>query len=158
MQAFIALAGLPATLWLTTTGLGLLAERAARARIPNGLLAPLGFCLATALLGVYELGGDGTVAAALLVAGAVAGLVLARRELPARLNPGWAGLAGLAVYALYAAPVLLTGTWTWSGYNFLNDTSVQFLLIDHLRSAGTDVASPATTTAAATIASYLAGR
>ena len=156
MPRLIALVGLPLALFVTTTGLGLLAERLARARLPNGLLAPLGFCAATSLLlAAYQLGASFAVAAGLLVAGTLAGFALSRSELPARINPGWLGLAALAVYALYAAPVLLSGNWTWSGYNFLNDTSVQFLLIDHLRSSGADVASLPLTTGGQVTRAYL---
>ncbi len=156
MQPLIALAGLPLAMFVTTTGLGLLAERLVRARLPNGLLAPLGFCVATSvLLVIYSLGAHVAVAAAVLVAGTVLGFVLARSGLRARINPGWAGLAGLAVYGLYAAPVLLSGNWTWSGYNFLNDTAVQFLLIEHLKSSGTDVASLPLTTGGEVIRTYL---
>ncbi|MDX6691859.1 MAG: hypothetical protein QOG15_3316, partial [Solirubrobacteraceae bacterium] len=156
MQQFIALVGLPAVLWLTTTCLGLLAARLVRAELHRGLLAPLGFCVATSLLlTAYQLGLGGTGAVVLLVVGTVAGLALARHELPRSLNPGWPGAAGLAVYLLYAAPVLLTGDWTWSGYNFLNDTSVQFLLIDHLQHAGTAVDGLRTTTGDQVLRSYL---
>jgi hypothetical protein len=159
VQPLIALLGLPLALWLTATGLGLLAERLARAQLPNGLLAPLGFCVATSLLlAVYELHFAVVVAACVLVAGTAAGLLLARKQLPARLNPGWPGLAGLAIYLLYAAPMLLTGNWTWSGYNFLNDTAVQFMLIDHLKLAGTDfLALPLDTTAGFTTRAYVEG-
>ncbi len=158
MEAFVALVGLPAALLLTTTGLGLLAERLAGARLPNGLLAPLGFCVATSvLLAVFELGADLDVAIAVLVVATAAGFALARSRLRARLNPGWPGLAGLAIYILYGAPVLLTGDWTWSGYNFLNDTAVQFLLVDHLKEAGTSVASLPVTTGGEVIRSYLDG-
>ncbi len=155
MQAFIALVGLPLALLLTTTGVGLLAEGLARARIPNGLLAPLGFCVAASLLlVVYELGAGVVVAGVVLLAGTAAGLGLARSELRARINPGWPGAAGLAVYLLYAAPVLLTGNWTWSGYNFLNDTAVQFLLIDHLKTAA-DLTAGSVTTGQQVTSSYL---
>lgn len=151
----MALVGLPIAFFLATTGLGLLAERAAGARLPNGLLAPLGFCVATALLlATFRLGAGLAVACAVLVAGAAAGFALARSQLRARLNPGWPGLAGLAVYGLYAAPVLLSGNWTWSGYNFLNDTAVQFLLIDHLKTSGIDLASLPLTTGGVVIGTY----
>ena len=66
------------------------------------------------------------------------GFVLARRSLPARLNPGSAGLAALAAYALYMAPVALTGHWTWPGYNFVNDTAPNFLYADLLSTPGDD--------------------
>lgn len=152
----MALAGLPLAFFVTTTGLGLLVERIVRARLPNGLLAPLGFCVATTLsLGCLQLGAGPAVVAGLLVTGTLVGCALARSELPARANPGWPGLAALAVYALYAAPVLLSGHWTWSGYNFLNDTAVQFLLIDHLRDAGLGVASLPDTTGGHVLGTYL---
>lgn len=155
MQALVALVGLPVALLLTSTGTGLLAERLARARVPNGLLAPLGFCAATSvLLVVYKLGGGLVTAAGLLVVATGAGLALARSELRARINPGWPGVAGLAVYLLYAAPVLLTGSWTWAGYNFLNDTAVQFLLIDHLKT-GADLTTMPLTTGKQVTSAYL---
>ena len=156
MQTLIAFVGLPLAVAVTATGLGLLAERAARARLHDGLLAPLGFCLATCvLLGVYALGLHVEVAVGVLIAGSVAGFALAGRELPRRLNPGWPGLAALAVYVLYAAPMLLSGGWTWSGYNFLNDTAVQFLLADHLKTAGTDPGMLPLTTGGMITRSYL---
>ena len=156
MQTLIAFVGLPVAVALTAIGLGLLAERAARARMPNGLLAPVGFCVATCLLlGVYALHLDVDVAVGALIAGTVAGFVLAGRALPARLNPGWPGLAALATYVLYAAPMLLSGGWTWSGYNFLNDTAVQFLLVDHLKTAGLDADGLSATTGANEIRNYL---
>lgn len=152
----MALAGLPLALFVTTTGLGLLVERIVGARLANGLLAPLGFCVATTLsLACFELGAGLTVAAGVLVAGTIVGCALAGSELPARMNPGWPGLAALAVYALYVAPVLLSGGWTWSGYNFLNDTAVQFLLIDHLKDAGVDAASLPDTTGGDVVGAYL---
>jgi len=159
VQSLIALLGLPLALWLTATGLGLLAERLVRAQLPDGLLAPLGFCVATSLLlAVYALHFGVVVAGCVLVAATATGLLLARSQLPARLNPGWPGLAGLAIYLLYAAPMLLTGNWTWSGYNFLNDTAVQFLLIDHLKVAGTEFTSLSYDTAAGfTTRAYIEG-
>jgi hypothetical protein len=156
MQTLIAFVGLPLVVAVTTIGLGLLAERAAQTRVPDGLLAPLGFCLATCLLlGVYALHLHVEVAVGVLIAGTAAGFALARRELPKRLNPGWPGVAALAVYVLYAAPMLVSGGWTWSGYNFLNDTAVQFLLVDHLKVTGTQSGPPALTTAGEVIRTYL---
>lgn len=155
MQAFIALVGLPLALLVTTTGTGLLVERLSGARIPNGLLAPLGFCVATSLLLViYEAGADIVVAGVVLAAATVAGLALAGSQLRSRINPGWPALAGLAVYLLYAAPVVLVGNWTWSGYNFLNDTAVQFLLIDHLKT-GADLTAGSLTTGQQVTSTYL---
>src|ERR687893_807334 len=75
-------------------------------------------------------------------------LELARREL-VRLRPGWFTLAWLAAFGLHLAPVVLSGEWTWAGYNFVNDTAQQLLLADYLAENG--VATPGTTrTSAAT--------
>lgn len=137
--SLVAWIGLPVVLYAGSTGLGLLCERVARFRLPDGLLAPVGFCVATALLlAPYRLEGGAWVAAVLFVVAALVGFVWARDGLPRRLlRPGWIGIAGLAVYALYMAPVLAAGGWTWTGYNFVNDTAVQFVLADHLSAHGT---------------------
>ena len=68
---------------------------------------------------------------------AVAGLVFARDGLRARLNPGWAGAAGLAAYVLYMLPVIAYGHWTWSGYDFVNDSAFEMLLAQHIKGFGT---------------------
>src|SRR5215211_1794691 len=86
---------LPAVLFVLASGLGLLVERATRARVPDALLAPLGACAAIVLvMPGYRAGIGGWAAATLVVVGAVAGWVAARPA-PARVLGGWAGLAGL---------------------------------------------------------------
>lgn len=130
----------PLLLYAAGVGLGLLAERVVRVRVPEALLAPLGFCAAIVLvMPVYRLGAGAWLATPLLALAALAGLALARTDLRRRLNPGWAGAAALAVYGLYLAPVVLAGGWTWTGYNFVNDTAVQFLLADHLAGNGIEM-------------------
>ncbi|CAA9494792.1 MAG: hypothetical protein AVDCRST_MAG30-1593, partial [uncultured Solirubrobacteraceae bacterium] len=86
MQTVLAYTWTPAVICLVAIGLGLLCERVARRRLPAGLLAPAGLALAISLsMAVFRLDGPGWVAAAVLAACAVAGLVLARRDLRARL-------------------------------------------------------------------------
>lgn len=127
----------PAVVYLLGAGIALLVERVARFELSNALLAPVGFLVAIALvMPGYRLGAGAWLAAPLVCLAALAGLMLARRDLRARLNPGWAGVAGLGVYALYLAPVILAGGWTWTGYNFVNDTAVQLVLADHLAGDG----------------------
>ncbi|MEJ7786016.1 MAG: hypothetical protein WKF96_14520 [Solirubrobacteraceae bacterium] len=136
--SLVAWLGLPLVLYLGSFGAGLLTERLVGWRVPDALLAPVGFCVAiVALLPGYRLGVGAWLAAALFVAVALAGLVSGRRGLRRRLDPGWVGVAGLGVYILYMVPVLAAGGWTWTGYNFVNDTAVQFVLAEHLADHGT---------------------
>jgi hypothetical protein len=127
---------LPAVLYVLAFGAGLLVERAARVRLPGPLIAPVGFCLGVAAvswLAWVDLGWWATFP--LLVVLAVAGYALGERTgLRRRATDGWP--AALAVYALYVAPVALSGAWSWAGYNFVNDTAVQFLMVDHLTTDG----------------------
>jgi hypothetical protein len=134
---------LPILAYLVFTGIGLLVERLARSPLPNGLLAPLGLCVAVvAVLPGYELGAGAWLAIAILAVLAVAGLGWNGRELPARLNPGWAGVAALAVYLLYIGPFVVSGDSTWGGYNLVNDTSVHLVLSDYIAQYGAVASQP----------------
>ena len=128
---------LPLVLYMIGFGVGLLVERLSGFRVPNALLAGVGALASIVLVMTpYRLGLSAVVATPLMVVAAGVGLWLARGELRARVNPGVAGLAALGIYLLYMAPVILSGGWTWTGYNFVNDTAVQMLLADHLRLDG----------------------
>src|SRR4051794_10327870 len=97
---------------------------------------------------VFRLHVGDVVATPVAILVALAGLVLARRSLREQVDAGPLGLAALATYALYLAPVLLNGRWSWAGYNFVNDTSSNFIFADLLRHSGVaTVASGASTTA-----------
>ena len=151
-----ALAVIPIAVWVTTTGLGLLAERAAGARLHNPLLAPLGFCVAVALcLGVYTTGAGDPVLLPLLIVLVVAGFALARHELPGRLNAGWPLLAALAAYLMFDASVIATGHWTFVGYHLQDDTAYEMLLASHLQTYGTNVGNLAPSTATDYIQAFL---
>lgn len=133
----MAVLGLPLAFAATALGIGLFLERLLRVRLPNGLLIPLGACGSIVVsLAVYWTGSGDVPAVAITVALTIAGGVLARDGLRSRLNPGWPGLAGLAAYLLFVAPELFSGHWTWSGYNYLNDTATQLLLSSYLKVHG----------------------
>lgn len=133
--AWVAFPSLLAIVWF---GLGLLTARLVWQGLPSVLLLPLGFCASIVLLGpVYALGIGGWPATGLVLVGAAAGLVVSRDDLRRRWRPGPATAGALAVLALWMAPTVLHGSPTWSGYNFLNDTAVHFLLVDRLQEAGT---------------------
>jgi hypothetical protein len=134
----MAVIGVPLVMWVICLGCGLALERILRLRLENALLLPLGLCVAFVLIFPGYVAGAGDVLAIiLLVSVTFAGLLFAQDGLRARLNPGWAGAAGLAAYVLYMLPVIAYGHWTWSGYDFVNDTSFEMLLASHIKGYGT---------------------
>jgi hypothetical protein len=137
-MTFVAWVVFPLVFYLVAAGIGLLAERVARLDLPDALLAPVGACLALLIaLGVLAVGGAGAVMGGALVVLAVAGLLVGRERLTERLRPGWPAVAALLAFALYMGPVVLSGHWTWLGYNFVNDTGTNLALADHLAQHGT---------------------
>lgn len=152
----MAVIGAPAVMWAVCLGCGLACERVLRVRLSNALVLVLGLCVALVLIypGYAAGAGDG-LAISLLVAVALAGLVFARDGLGARLNPGWAGAAGLAVYVLYMLPVIAFGHWTWSGYDFVNDSSFEMLLASHIKGYGLTLGNIPETSEREFLVSYL---
>jgi len=148
--------GLPALYALSGLGVGLLVERALGLRMHPAALIPLGACTSIcALLAIYRLKLDWHATGPLLLVAALAGFGLARHELRTRLAPSAGALAGLTVLGLYLAPTVLTGHWSWNGYNYLNDTAVQFLLADQLQHHGAQQVQDAFSTGSESIRSYL---
>jgi hypothetical protein len=124
-------------MWVVCLGCGLALERALRVRLDNALLPPLGLCVALALIYPgYAAGAGDALAIALLAAVAIGGFVFATGGVRSRLNPGWPGVAGLAIYVLYMLPVIAYGHWTWVGYDFVNDSGFEMLLASHIKGYG----------------------
>jgi hypothetical protein len=132
LAAWIAL---PAVAVVLAVGLSLLLERATGHRL-GALRVPVGLCAAVCItLGLYWVHLPGPVAAAAIGLPALAGIALEWREL-ANWRPGWMTIGWLAAYGFQLAPVILSGEWTWAGYNFVNDTATQMLLADYLTEHG----------------------
>jgi hypothetical protein len=118
-------------------GIGLLAERMARVELPVALLPALGFASAIVMLGpLCALGEGGAVATIVLVAFGLVGYALALPVLGERLRPGAGAAAAAAVYALYIAPIVLSGEVAFLGYNLLNDTAIHLALVDWIGDHG----------------------
>lgn len=150
MNEVLAWLAFPALAVLVCLGVGLLAEWIARVELPPALVAPLGFAGAIVLCGpLYAFGAGAVPVLVVLLAAAAAGLIAARRSLR-RFRPGGGALAAGAIYALYIAPVALTGEATFLGYNLLNDTAIHLALVDWLSENGARFqAIPASSYAAA---------
>ena len=153
MTPIVAWAVFPLVMVAACLGTGLLAERLAGVRLPPALVAPLGFCAAMAIVGPgFALGAGAGTALAVLGLATAAGFWLGRTGLRERFRPGLGAAAGGAAYALYIAPVALSGEATFLGYNFLNDTAVHLGIVDYLSEFGRKEAS----LPPSTFASYMA--
>jgi hypothetical protein len=152
----MAVVGVLAVMWVTSLGCGLALERLLRVRLSNALVLALGLSVSLVLvLPGYAAGAGDALAIVLLTGVTVAGLALAQGGIRRRINPGWAGLAGLGTYILYMLPVLAHGHWTWSGYDFVNDTSFEMLLAEHVKGYGSALGHIPETSAREFLNSYL---
>ena len=159
LAELVAWIALPALVLITSCGVGLLVEHVLRIRLPGVLVAPLGACTAIVLLMPgYTIGAGAWLGVVVLLAATAAGVWPVRgdlREQAARLMPRWAGVAALAVFALYMAPVVFSGGWTWTGYNFVNDTAFQFVLTDWVGRHGIPYDEQLRSTTSETVRVYL---
>jgi hypothetical protein len=164
-ESVVAWTLLPLVVYVVSLGVGLLVVRVLRLELPNPLVPPLGLCVSIVLvMPGYRLGAGAWLATPLVVVAALAGYGLGLRDWRRWINPGWIGVAALGVYLLYVAPVVLAGGWTWTGYNFVNDTAVQLQLVDNLQHHGlhmpvdslqTEAEKESTSTGDATLYYYL---
>ncbi len=132
----------PLVLLALTLGCGLLLERATGR--PLGLLLIPGG-LAVVIVAANFLTMTGTtakLATAGVIALAVAGFVLAwaqRSSVKLRID-GWAAACSLGVFAVYAAPIVLSGDTTIAGYMKLEDTATWLTMTDQVMSDGRSLA------------------
>ena len=124
-------------------------------RLPGALVLPAGFTLvivapqfATLTDSTAELSGP------LVVALAVAGLLLSPpwRDLP---SP-WPIVAASGTFAVFAAPIVLSGQATFAGYIKLDDTATYFAMTDRTMEHARNLAGLAPSTYEATLSTTLA--
>jgi hypothetical protein len=135
MSLLAAWVAMPAVLGLICGGCGLLAERAFGTRIAGPLVPLVGFAIVV-VVGQYLTLADATAelttpAVMLLAAG---GWIAGRRRL-ARPSP-WLVAAALLAFAVYAAPIVLSGKATFAGYIKLDDTATWMALTDRVMDHG----------------------
>ena len=130
----------PALALAVGTGCGLLLERAAGERMPGTLLPSAGLALVIVVATLAtrrDLTAELASPAVLVLA--VAGWALGWRRLRGVRLDGWALGASGALFAVLAAPVVLTGQATFLGYFMQNDTAIYFALVDHVMTHGRDL-------------------
>lgn len=139
----------PLLLTALCLGCGLLLEACLGRRLPGLLLAPGGFVVIVVIAGLFTSRGETAPLAiwAVLVA-ALLGLALSfpSAQGGGRLTP-WRGrlpeapalLAALAIFAVFAAPVVLSGNPTFTGYIKLDDTATWLAFVDRVMEHGRDL-------------------
>jgi hypothetical protein len=126
----------PLLLLALSLGCGLLVERGAGMRLPGPLVLPVGFAAVVVIsLIVTMRGATAELAAPAVIAIAVAGFVLARKR-PRPAVDWWAVTAAVGVFAVYAAPVVLSGEATFPGYIKLDDDSTFLANLDRVMEHG----------------------
>lgn len=139
----VAWALFPLVLLAVCTGCGLAVERVAGWELPGAILPSVGLAL---VIVAGTLSTDSATTAplstALVVVLALAGYATSVARVR-RLRPDPWGLGvGFGVFAVCAAPMVLSGNATFLGYFTLNDSAFHFALIDQLLAHGHDVSGP----------------
>jgi hypothetical protein len=144
----------PLLLTLLAYGCGAFVERAAGRALPLSVLLPCGVALTIGVLDLFTRSKATVSAAVPAVCALAAGGVL--------LRPPWrwrrfdrAVPVAVIVFAVYAAPIVLSGTATWAGYVKLDDTATWLALVDRTLTAGHTLAGLAPSTYTDTLAAYL---
>jgi hypothetical protein len=136
LTLFIAWFLFPLVLTALALGCGLLVERVSGIEIPGALLPVTGFALIIVVGQFFTLdGGLAEVTTPLVVALALVGFGLSLASLE-RGIAWWAIGAAVAVFAIYAAPIVLSGQATFAGYIKLDDTSTWMTLTDRVMEHG----------------------
>jgi hypothetical protein len=147
----------PAVLTLVVLGCGLLVEKLSGFKVPGALLPVLGLALlivagdfATAFAATAQL------ATPLVLLLSLAGYGLSYPWRGRRLDR-WALTSALGVFAVYAAPIVLSGSATFAGYISLDDTATWLALAGHVVESGRSVAGLAPSTSQQILTDYLNG-
>ena len=143
----------PLILVLLAHGAGTLLQLAAGRRLSAGIRLPCGLALIIAVLDLFTRATSTahlavTAAVVVGVVGLVVNVVIRVR---ANRSPGsrarsWrptvtpAAIAALVVFAVYGAPIVLSGGATWAGYIKLDDTATFLALVDQALVHGRTIA------------------
>jgi hypothetical protein len=129
-------------------------QAAARESLPGALVLPVGFALVILAGELATLtGATARLAGPFVIVLAIAGLLLAP---PRPVGAwGWPAAAATATYAIYAAPIVLSGQATFAGYIKLDDTATYFAMTDRVMNHARSLAGLAPSTYEATLATTI---
>jgi len=136
---FVSWIVFPLLLTALCLGCGLLLEAAVGRRLPGPLVAPAGFMVLVVITAVLTSRGEtASLATPAAVLAALAGAALTF-PWQGRRPCGWAIAAALGAFAVYAAPVVLSGDPTFTGYIKLDDTATWAAFVDRVMEHGRDL-------------------
>lgn len=146
----------PLVLAVLSLGCGLLVESASGLELPRPLLMPLGLALLVVEADLVTMtSGTARLAAPIAIGLPVLGFGLAAGRLR---RPGiWAIVCAAAAFAVYAAPIVLSGQATFAGYITLDDTSTWLALTDRVMDHGRTLSGLAPSTYQQVLTDYLKG-
>jgi hypothetical protein len=145
----------PALIVLVALGCGLLAETLSGLRLNGPLVPGLGLAMVIVVGDFATMSSTMARLAVPLVAGlAICGYGLSRRWRDWRFDR-WALVTALAVFAVFAAPIVLSGSATFAGYISLDDTATWLALTDHVMEHGRSLAGLAPSTYQQVLTDYL---
>jgi len=139
MTMAVAWIVLPIFLSLVSLGCGLLLETVSGMRLPGALLLPGGF-IVVSIVGQFAHmnGATAPLLTPLILALSIAGYGVARPWKRFHLDR-WLAAAAVGVYGAFGAPVLLSGSATFTGYIKLDDTAVFQSMLDRAASHAYDI-------------------
>lgn len=122
------------------TGCGLAVERVGGWDLPGGLLPPIGLALIILVSSLTTMAAaTAPLSPVVVVVLAIAGYAGSRQRLRLLRPDPWMLAVGLGVYAICAAPVVLSGNATFLGYFVDSDPAFHFELISWLLAHGRDL-------------------
>ncbi len=131
LALLVAWIAFPLLLAALSLGCGRLLEATAGARLPGPLVLPAGLTVLILAAQFTTLAGaTARLTGAFVAVLAAAGLLLSLRR-QEQLDP-WPLAAAVGVFAVFAAPVVLSGEATFAGYIKLDDTATYFAMTDRV--------------------------
>ncbi len=137
---FVAWVLFPLVVLVVCLGCGLLVERLAGWALPGPVVPSVGLALVIIAASLTTTSATITHATTVIVVVlAIAGYASSWRRVRGFRVDRWALGVGVAVYAVFAAPIVLSGNATFLGYLVLNDTAFHMSMIDQLLAHGHDL-------------------
>jgi hypothetical protein len=132
----------PVVMLAVCLGAGLAVDWATGSELPGTIVISVGLALIMVVATLTTShAATASVTTPVVLVLAVAGFVFRRRRVRRMRPDPWAGLVGVGVFCVCAAPVVLSGNATFLGYFVLNDGVFHFSLIHQLLAHGHDVSA-----------------